>query len=361
MAQPDAHQRVRQTAAARVIGRAWQHVRLAIQVSGTACLALRRFDKAAVDEKKAMYTKFARVGQIMLDHKDLKARRAAWLHKHSRHKDKAVRKNPPWTDSPFAQRALRVLGHGESALVGDALQELLTVYANGVKSFPTFCGFMNERGAKERWVASTRRDDFYAFNFVFRQFIAESQQYAGEDGHHAPGFKDAFVAYGLAKYPDATRKSLLDMNSAAKDKEAGAPEEKEESVVVESAAEEAAAARPMTPASLTNADDAATAASAVLRKRAAVAEQEAAALKRRLEAREASEREARAAERQKAAEEQAVREAAHAQQLEAEKAKNRAAAQLVAAPLCMRRPYARVRALAGPYLTYIARASPLRA
>ena len=71
MEQQDAHLRVRQTAAARVIGRAWQHVRLAIQVSGTACLALRRFDKAAVDEKKAMYTKFARVGQIMLDHKKL--------------------------------------------------------------------------------------------------------------------------------------------------------------------------------------------------------------------------------------------------------------------------------------------------
>ena len=50
MAQPDAHQRVRQTAAARVIGRAWQHVRLAIQVSGTACLALRRYDKAAAKE-----------------------------------------------------------------------------------------------------------------------------------------------------------------------------------------------------------------------------------------------------------------------------------------------------------------------
>ena len=66
MEQQDAHLRVRQTAAARVIGRAWQHVRVDIQVSGTACLALRRFDKAAVDEKKAMYTKFARVGQIML-------------------------------------------------------------------------------------------------------------------------------------------------------------------------------------------------------------------------------------------------------------------------------------------------------
>ena len=336
MTQPDALQRVRQTAAARVIGRAWQHVRAAIQVSGTACLALRRYDKAAAKEKESMWTRLARVGPIMLDHRDLKARRAAWIKKHRGHKDKAVRKNPPWADSDFARKALRVLGHGESVLEGDALQELLTAYANGVKTFPTYCGFMNERGAKERWVASTRIDDFSAFNFVFGQFITATPLFAGEDGHHAPGFKDAFVAYGLTKYPNATRKSLMDMNSAAKDKEAGAPEEKEESVAVEQAASEAAA-RVTMPASLANADDAATAAAAVLRKRAALAavrinlaEQEAAALKRLLEAREASEREARAAERQKAAEEQAVREAAHAQQLEAEKAKNRAAAQSLA-------------------------------
>jgi len=298
-------------------------------------LALRRYDKAAAKEKESMWTRLARVGPIMLDRRELKELRAAWLHKHKDHKDKAVRKNPLWAGSPFAHMALRVLGHGESVLEGDALQELLTAYANGVKSFPKYCEFLNKRGAKEKWVASTRNDDFMAFNFVFGQFIAESQQYAGEDGHHAPGFKDAFVAYGMAKYPNATRKSLLDMNGAAKDKEAGVPEEKEESVAVEQAGSEAAA-RVTTPASLANADDAATAAAAVLRKRAAlaavrinVAEQEAAALKRRLEAREASEREARAAERQKAAEEQAVREAAHAQQLEAEKAKNRAAARLL--------------------------------
>ena len=292
-------------------------------------MALRRYDKAAAKEKESMWTRLARVGPIMLDHRDLKARRAAWIKKHRGHKDKAVRKNPPWADSDFARKALRVLGHGESVLEGDALQELLTAYANGVKTFPTYCGFMNERGAKERWVASTRIDDFSAFNFVFGQFITATPLFAGEDGHHAPGFKDAFVAYGLTKYPNATRKSLMDMNSAAKDKAAGAPEEKEESVAVEQAASEAAA-RVTMPASLANADDAATAAAAALEKRAALAEQEAAALKRRLEAREASEREARAAERQKAAEEQAVREAAHAQQLEAEKAKGRAAAQSLA-------------------------------
>ena len=229
MAQPDAHQRVRRTAAARVIGRAWQHVRLAIQVSGTACLALRRFDKAAVDEKKAMYTKFARVGQIMLDHKKLKTLRASWIRKHKNHIDPTVRKNPPWAGSPFARKALRVLGHGESVLEGDALQEKLTVYANGVKSFPTYCGFLNERGAKERWVASTRIEDFTAFNFLLRQFVAESPQYAGEDGHHAPGFKDAFVAYGLAKYPNGSKQGFLDMNSAAKEKEACVTEEKESS------------------------------------------------------------------------------------------------------------------------------------
>ena len=270
MEQQDAHLRVRQTAAARVIGRAWQHVRVAIQVSGTACLALWRYDKAAKDEKTAMYTKFVRVGQIMLDHKKLKTLRSVWLQKHTKHKNVAYRKNPPWADSDFARKALRVLGHGESVLVGDALQELLTAYANGVKSFPTYCDFLNKRGAKEKWVASTRRDDFSVFNFVLRKFIAESPQYAGEDGHHAPGFKDAFVAYGMAKYPNATRKSLLDMNGAAKDKEAGAPEEKEESVAVEQAASEAAA-RVTMPASLANADDAATAAAAVLRKRAALA------------------------------------------------------------------------------------------
>ena len=183
MEQQDAHLRVRQTAAARVIGRAWQHVRVAIQVSGTACLALWRYDKAAKDEKTAMYTKFVRVGQIMLDHKKLKTLRSVWLQKHTKHKNVAYRKNPPWADSDFARKALRVLGHGESVLVGDALQELLTAYANGVKSFPTYCDFLNKRGAKEKWVASTRRDDFSVFNFVLRKFIAESPQYAGEDGH----------------------------------------------------------------------------------------------------------------------------------------------------------------------------------
>ena len=229
MTQPDALQRVRQTAAARVIGRAWQHVRVAIQVSGTACLALRRYDKAAAKEKESMWTRLARVGPIMLDHRDLKARRAAWIKKHRGHKDKAVRKNPPWADSDFARKALRVLGHGESVLEGDALQELLTAYANGVKTFPTYCGFMNERGAKERWVASTRIEDFTAFNFLLRQFVAESPLYAGEDGHHAPGFKDAFVAYGLAKYPNGSKQGFLDMNSAAKEKEACVTEEKESS------------------------------------------------------------------------------------------------------------------------------------
>ena len=126
MEQQDAHLRVRQTAAARVIGRAWQHVRVAIQVSGTACLALWRYDKAAKDEKTAMYTKFVRVGQIMLDHKKLKTLRSVWLQKHTKHKNVAYRKNPPWADSDFARKALRVLGHGESVLVGDALQEKLT-------------------------------------------------------------------------------------------------------------------------------------------------------------------------------------------------------------------------------------------
>ena len=244
-------------------------------------MALRRLDKAAVDEKKAMYTKFARVGQIMLDHKKLKTLRAAWIRKHKDHKDKAVRKNPPWAGSPFARKALRVLGHGESVLVGDALQEKLTDYAKGVTSFPKYCEFLNARGAKERWVASTRSDDFSVFNFIFAKFIAVAPRYAGEDGHHAPGFKDAFVAYGLATYPNGSKQKFMDMNSAEKKKlAAGAPEEKEERVAVESAANEAAAARLMTSVSLTNADDAATAAAAaVLEKRAALAEQEAAALK----------------------------------------------------------------------------------
>ena len=116
---------------------------------------------------------------------------------------------------------------------------------------------------------------FFAVFVVFAKFIAVTPQYAGEDGHHAPGFKDAFVAYSMKKYPNASRQSLMDMNSAEKKKlAAGAPEEKEERVAVESAANEAAAARLMTPASLTNADDAATAAAAVLRKRAALAEQD---------------------------------------------------------------------------------------
>ena len=242
MAQPASLQRVRQTAAARVIGRAWQHVRVDIQVSGTACLALRRFDKAAVNEKKAMYTKFARVGQIMLDHKKLKTLRSAWLRKHRGHQDKAVRKNPPWAGSPFARKALRVLGHGDSVLVGDALQEKLTDYARGVTSFPKYCEFLNARGAKERWVASTRSDDFSVFNFIFAKFIAVAPQYAGEDGHHLPGFKDAFVSYGLAKYPNGSKQKFMDMNSAEKKKlAAGAPEEKEERVVVEQAASAEAA------------------------------------------------------------------------------------------------------------------------
>ena len=183
MTQPDALQRVRQTAAARVIGRAWQHVRVDIQVSGTACLALRRFDKAAVDEKKAMYTKFARVGQIMLDHKKLKMLRSAWLRKHRGHQDKAVRKNPPWAGSPFARKALRVLGHGDSVLVGDALQEKLTDYARGVTSFPKYCEFLNARGAKEKWVASTRIDDFSASVIaLFAELAAARLARAPEDG-----------------------------------------------------------------------------------------------------------------------------------------------------------------------------------
>ena len=317
MTQPDALQRVRQTAAARVIGRAWQHVRVAIQVSGTACLALRRYDKAAAKEKESMWTRLARVGPIMLDHRDLKARRAAWIKKHRGHKDKAVRKNPPWADSDFARKALRVLGHGESVLVGDALQELLTAYANGVKSFPTYCDFLNKRGAKEKWVASTRRDDFSVFNFVLRKFIAESPQYAGEDGHHAPGFKDAFVAYGLSKYPNASRQSLLDMNCAEKKKLAdGAPEEKEERVVVEQAASAQAAS------ALVDTAGAATAEAAAALSEEKIAEE----VKRRV----ASAREAvRAAERHKAAEEQAARDAAHSQQLEAKEAEIRAAARLL--------------------------------
>ena len=94
MEQQDAHLRVRQTAAARVIGRAWQHVRVAIQVSGTACLALWRYDKAAKDEKTAMYTKFVRVGQIMLDHKKLKTLRSVWLQKHTKHKKRRVPEEP---------------------------------------------------------------------------------------------------------------------------------------------------------------------------------------------------------------------------------------------------------------------------
>ena len=317
MEQQDAHLRVRQTAAARVIGRAWQHVRVAIQVSGTACLALWRYDKAAKDEKTAMYTKFVRVGQIMLDHKKLKTLRSVWLQKHTKHKNVGYRKNPPWADSDFARKALRVLGHGESVLVGDALQELLTAYANGVKSFPTYCDFLNKRGAKEKWVASTRRDDFSVFNFVLRKLIAESPQYAGEDGHHAPGFKDAFVAYGLSKYPNASRQSLLDMNCAEKKKLAdGAPEEKEERVVVEQAASAQAAS------ALVDTAGAATAEAAAALSEEKIAEE----VKRRV----ASAREAvRAAERHKAAEEQAARDAAHSQQLEAKEAEIRAAARLL--------------------------------
>ena len=183
-------------AAARCICRALQRVRIEIHQKGTACLALRRLDKAEATEQEAMYCGIARLGQIMATRLRLRDLATAHLAAERVRTNNKKLKNPQWQRSEFAREVVLFLGRGDVPLQGEALQQLLTTYATGVESFPKFCGFMNERGAAKKWVAGTCNNSFTCFNFLLRKLVVVAPQYAGPGGYRKSGFFKALVHHG---------------------------------------------------------------------------------------------------------------------------------------------------------------------